>query len=169
MSFAERHYRHGAVYYDIEDGQLKGDSEFLSYPLQHPLLSLPERPCPLAEVIELLNDLPDAEEGGEDDAPYLEVNVLLTEADPSVQKRVTDITDKKKVRLCRVPVAYQSVSDTDDEVDMESIDDLLTRNPIDFVKQSYKNKYGFEMNDELTALAQIAIEAARKEEEGGEE
>ena len=52
---------------------------------------------------------------------------------------------------------------------MESIDDLLTRNPIDFVKQSYKNKYGFEMNDELTALVQIAIEAARKEEEGGEE
>ena len=170
MSFAERHYRHGAVYYEIENGQLKGEGEFLSYQLQHPLLSLPERPRPLAEVIELLNELPDSDgDDGEDDAPYLEVNVLLTEADPSVQKRVTDITDKKKVRLCRVPVAYQSTGDMDDDVEMESIDDLLTRNPIDFVKQSYKNKYGFEMSDELTALARIAIEAARKEEEGGEE
>ena len=170
MSFAERHYRHGAVYYEIENEQLKGEGEFLSYQLQHPLLSLPERPRPLAEVIELLNELPDADgDDGEDDAPYLEVNVLLTEADPSVQKRVTDITDKKKVRLCRVPVAYQSTGDTDDDVEMESIDDLLTRNPIDFVKQSYKNKYGFEMSDELTALARIAIEAAHKEEEGGEE
>lgn len=32
MSFAEKGYRHGAVYYEIEDGRLNGVSEFLDYP-----------------------------------------------------------------------------------------------------------------------------------------
>ena len=53
MSFAEKGYRHGAVYYEIEDGRLNGVSEFLDYPLQHPLVSVPAKPLPLTEVLDL--------------------------------------------------------------------------------------------------------------------
>ena len=63
--------RHGAVYYEIEDGCLNGVSEFLDYPLQHPLVSVPAKPLPLAEVLDLLRALPDKDKMSEEEpVPY---------------------------------------------------------------------------------------------------
>lgn len=61
---------------------------------------------------------------------------------------------------------YPSVTSGNGETGTESIEDLLNRNPIEVIKKSYFNKYGHEMRDELVALANVAIEEARKSVDG---
>ena len=96
MSFAEKGYRHGAVYYEIEDGRLNGVSEFLDYPLQHPLVSVPPKPLPLTEVLDLLRALPDKDKMSEEEpVPYLEVNVLLDAPVAGINKQVEDVLQSK--------------------------------------------------------------------------
>ena len=108
MSFAEKGYRHGAVYYEIEDGRLNGVSEFLDYPLQHPLVSVPAKPLPLTEVLDLLRALPDKDKMSEEEpVPYLEVNVLLDAPVAGINKQVEDVLQSKNVRLCRTVIAYR--------------------------------------------------------------
>ena len=169
MSFAEKGYRHGAVYYEIEDGRLNGVSEFLDYPLQHPLVSVPAKPLPLTEVLDLLRALPDKDKMSEEEpVPYLEVNVLLDAPVAGINKQVEDVLQSKNVRLCRTVIAYRvQQSAGDGEVVLESVDDLLTLDPIEVIRKSYQNKFRCEMRDELVELARRAVEAARRE--GGNE
>ena len=134
-------------------------SEFLDYPLQHPLVSVPPKPLPLTEVLDLLRALPDKDKMSEEelDAPVAGIN-----------KQVEDVLQSKNVRLCRTVIAYRvQQSAGDGEVVLESVDDLLTLDPIEVIRKSYQNKFRCEMRDELVELARRAVEAARRE--GGNE
>ena len=62
---------------------------------------------------------------------------------------------------------FPQQSDGDGEVVLESVDDLLTLDPIEVIRKSYQNKFRCEMRDELVELARRAVEAARRE--GGNE
>ncbi|WP_308777234.1 exonuclease SbcCD subunit D [uncultured Bacteroides sp.] len=163
MSFTERSYRHGVVYYEIEDGELNGVSEFISYPLQHPLLSLPDKPAPLENVLDILSGLPDGQNDAS--APYLEVNVLLDTPVAGINKQIEDVLLHKHVRLCRTVISYRVPVTGSDDVELESVEDLLNLNPVEVIRKSYLNKYKCEMRPELEALAMQAVEAARKEGE----
>lgn len=166
MSFTERGYRHGALYCELERKAADNTPIFLDYPLQHPLVSIPEKPLPLEEVLALLRELPDSDNDALQPglaAPYLEVNILLDSPVTGINKQVEDVLHKKNVRLCRTVISYRVSENTEGEAVLESVDDLLTLDPIEVIRKSYQNKYRCEMRDELAELARRAIETARRE------
>lgn len=166
MSFTERTYRHGAVSLTFSGGELAGEPCFHEYTLLHPLRSLPEKPALLPEVIEVLSKLPDAgEEGVEAHMPYLEVNVLLDTPVQGINKQIEEALDGKGVRLCRTAIFYRTQLENETGEVLESVDDLLTKNPLEVIRKSYLSRHKCEMREELVALANRAIEAARKEDE----
>lgn len=117
----------------------------------------------------MLRALPDKDKMSEEESvPYLEVNVLLDAPVAGINKQVEDVLQSKNVRLCRTVIAYRvQQSAGDGEVVLESVDDLLTLDPIEVIRKSYQNKFRCEMRDELVELARRAVEAARRE--GGNE
>lgn len=117
----------------------------------------------------MLRALPDKDKMSEEEpVPYLEVNVLLDAPVAGINKQVEDVLQSKNVRLCRTVIAYRvQQSAGDGEVVLESVDDLLTLDPIEVIRKSYQNKFRCEMRDELVELARRTVEAARRE--GGNE
>ena len=165
MSFAERGYRHGAVCCVIDGGKLASAPEFIEYGLRHPLLSLPDEPAPFNEIRKLLKKLPKWD-GEKDDegVPYLEVKVLLdTPALPGLNKKIEDLLEGKKVRLCRTAVSYPVMEVGDEEPHVVSMDDLLSLDPMEIIRTRYRKSHGQEMSDALEGLAKEAIEAAKRE------
>ncbi len=108
MSFAEKGYRHGAVYYEIEDGRLKWCVRVprLSFAASAGFCSA--KTASLTEVLDLLRALPDKDKMSEEEpVPYLEVNVLLDAPVAGINKQVEDVLQSKNVRLCRTVIAYR--------------------------------------------------------------
>lgn len=66
--------------------------------LQHPLVSVPPKPLPLTEVLDLLRALPDKDKMSEEPVPYLEVNVLLDAPVAGINKQVEDVLQSKNAR-----------------------------------------------------------------------
>ena len=164
MSFAERGYRHGAVYCEIDGGKLPGEPAFVEYRLQHPLLSVPDRPEPLGEVKKRLKKLPDRGSGeGEADEPYLEVKVLLDAPAAGLTKQIEDCLEGKRVRLCRTSVSYPLREERGESVQVTSVDDLRQLDPMEVIRARYRQSHGYDMSDGLVSLAEEAIEAARSD------
>ena len=167
MSFAERDYKHGAVYSTIDSGKLDGKPMFIEYSLQHPLLSLPDKPAPLKEVKKSLEKLPKKQSGDNDATePYLEVKVLLdSPAFPGLNKQIEDMLEGKRVRFCKTAVSYLVKKVSDEIPQVASMDDLLSIDPMKIIRTMYLKNHGFEMSEELEKLASEAIEAAKTETE----
>ncbi len=165
MSFTERNYSHGVLCLKLENGEVMEPPAWLDYQLLYPLLSVPHKPAPVEEVLGLLAQMPGEKEEQDSAVPYLEVNILLDTPVAGISKLVEDALDRKKVRLCRITTTYRVKVEQQDSYTMESVDDLLTRNPLEVIRKSYLNKHKCEMREELLVLANKAIEAARKEDE----
>lgn len=97
--------------------------------------------------------------------PYLEVNVLLDTPVQGINKQIEEALDGKGVRLCRTAIFYRTQLENETGEVLESVDDLLTKNPLEVIRKSYLSRHKCEMREELVALANRAIEAARKEDE----
>lgn len=97
--------------------------------------------------------------------PYLEVNVLLDAPVQGINKQIEEALDGKGVRLCRTAIFYRTQLENETGEMLESVDDLLTKNPLEVIRKSYLNRHKCEMREELVVLANRAIEAARKEDE----
>lgn len=164
MSFGERGYRHGADLWTLREGRLDEPPRFIPYQPLRPLLSLSAEPLPLDAVQAKIAALPDRADESGADYPYLEVKVLLDAPDPTLGKRLSEALELKAVLLCRAVPYYQMMGEVGDEA-LESMEDLLEKDPLDVIRVSYRNRHHCEMRDELVALARQAIEAARKEEE----
>lgn len=162
MSFTERNYQHGAEYIELgTDGEIQS-VDFLSYTLQSPLLSIPSRPGRLTEITKMLGELPRMKDEPQQ-IPYLEVNVLLDIPAPELSVKIEKMLEGKAVRLCRISITYTVAESTDEAVQTMSVDDLLTRDPLEVIEKSYKSKYQCEMREELKELARRAVEAAKQE------
>lgn len=110
----------------------------------------------------MLGELPRMK-GESQQIPYLEVNVLLDTPDPELSVKIEKMLEGKAVRLCRISITYTVAESTDEAVQTMSVDDLLTRNPLEVIEKSYKSKYQCEMREELKELARRAVEAAKQE------
>ena len=64
------------------------------------LLSIPDRPAVLEEVLEAIHGLPDGEISAR--SPYLEVKIQMTEPDTSYKYKIESALQGKSVRLARV-------------------------------------------------------------------
>ena len=109
LSFSEKHYQHQVVAFSLEKGRVQ-DIKTVPIPLHTPMLSVPERPLPVKEVLNALASLPKGTT--HTPAPYLEVKVLLNEPAPELKNSILKDIAHKHVRLARIDVRYQQQQST---------------------------------------------------------
>lgn len=151
MSFSEKNYRHQVVAIHIEKGKV-GNIIPLEIPLLAPLRRIPERPAAPEEVLLQLAGLPLADEACDKKCmPYLEVQVLLTEPDPSFRHKVEEVLEDKAVRLTTIVPSYPEREDKT-ETTLLSCTDLQKIDPLDMLRHTFANRYGGELPEELEHL-----------------
>ncbi|NDV65126.1 exonuclease SbcCD subunit D [Bacteroides sp. 224] len=153
MSFAEKYYKHGVVLITLQDGELNS-IEKLAYEPLVTLLSVPsDKPESSVQVIEQLHALPEYKEN--EQAPYLEVKVLLTEPEPLLRRQIEDSLAGKHARLARIVSVYKQSDGHAMEEEVLTVG-LQEMNPLQIAKQTFEKMYLTEMPDELLELFQEA-------------
>jgi len=163
MSFSEINYKHQVVIFDITEGKI-GDVTLAEIPVTTALLRVPARPMPLTEVLEQLQQLPEA---GEDLhlAPYLEVRVLLEGPEPALRHKIETALTGRHVRLTRIDVRYPTSDDASEASATVSADLLQELNPLDIFRKTYKEDYNNEAPEELVDLFNQVLQEINTKEQ----
>lgn len=147
MSFSERNYKHQVVIIDLDE-DVK-NIECVEIPVSIPLLKIPLQPLPLNEVIALLHQLPE-KETAINTAPYLEVQVLLLEPEPSLRYKIETAIASKNVRLARIQPHYvQNNNNATSTPQHNLLNDL---NPTEVFTQTYYSKFQSEVPNHILDL-----------------
>ena len=131
----------------IEDGKCRIEKILFDTPVK--LLSIPEKPQPIDEVLEELATLPDGEQNG--NSPFLEVRVLITTIDPTIRQRIEEAIEGKAVRLARVE-ATSSITRQGEENKPMTYEDFKKIAPVALMKDIYKKETEKEMPEHLVKL-----------------
>lgn len=151
MSFSERSYKHQVVIFELESEITA--LKTLEIPLSIPLLQIPLKAQTLEQVILELHHLPD--KNNSEQAPYLEIQVLLEEPEPALRHKIDEVLKYKNVKLARIQPHYpNSKSASSEMVSHELLDELK---PIDVFSKSYSAKYNSEVPEYLMQLFQQAL------------
>ena len=152
MSFAEKDYHHGVDMVTIENGT-KPQIEFLEYEPQHKLMFLPEAEEELTSKklekrinAELQNK---TEDKLDDNFVYLVLKVTLEKVNNDAIKELEALIGTKNAVLCKIqkiiPELY--ITTISGSQHLQSIDDILNRDPLDTLKETFVVKNGKEMTD----------------------
>ena len=137
MSFAEKNNKQGVVFVEINDN--KTCVEFLEFKDTVKLISVPKEPMALNDVLDEIMLLPDGDIN--DSSPYLEINVLITEPEPSMRHQIEEALKGKSVRLARISaVTKEYISDSRPV----TYEELQTINPMDMAEKIFEQQYGGE-------------------------
>lgn len=147
MSFAERNNKQSVTEVVIEDGECRIEKIPFDTPVK--LLSIPEKPQAIDEVLEELATLPDGEQNG--NSPFLEVRVLITTVDPTIRQRIEEAIEGKAVRLARVE-ATSSITRQGEESKPMTYEDFKKIAPVALMKDIYKKDTQEEMPEHLVKL-----------------
>jgi exonuclease SbcD len=160
MSFSENNYTHKVYIADISSSnEIQVSVEKI--PVTVNLLRIPKEPLPITNILPLLESLPDAQEEI-DDAPFLEVRVLMNEPEPSLKSSIENAVKGKHVRLAKISVTYPASSEFKDN-DFRS-DDLEQVKPVDIFKRRYNEVYKNDIPDELVDLFNVVYEEVNQQE-----
>lgn len=152
MSFAEKDYHHGVDMVIIKNGT-KPQIEFLEYEPQHKLMVLPETEDQLTpkKLERLINEeLQDRNEDKLDDNfVYLVLKVTLEKVNNDAIKELEALIGKKNAVLCKMQKITPELDITtiSGSQPLHSIDDILNRNPLDTLRETFAVKNGKEMTD----------------------
>lgn len=156
MSFAERHNRQGVVLVTIEGEETA--IERLEFEAPAKLLSLPDKACPLDQVLEKIAELSDGESSAT--SPYLEIKVLITEPEPSLRHQIEEALKGKSVRLARLSAV---VPRGNVEVNTITYEELKTIQPMEMACDIFRRKFGGEeMPDKMRSLLQSVIQEVER-------
>lgn len=147
MSFAERNNKQSVTEVIIEAGKCSIEKIPFDTPVK--LLSIPEKPQPIDEVLEELATLPDGEHNG--NSPFLEVRVLITTVDPTIRQRIEEAIEGKAVRLARVE-ATSSITRQGEGNKPMTYEDFKKIAPVALMKDIYKKETEKEMPENLVKL-----------------
>jgi len=151
MSFAEIDYRHGVDMITFTEENIQ--TVFLEYIPQHKLRILPEdnaelTPNKLKKLIE--KELPDRKDGklGEDFI-YLMIKVKLDKVSNDDIKTLESLIETKNAVLCKIQKIIPSIDITTISGDehIRSIDDILNRDPMDTLKETFTAQKGIQMSE----------------------
>lgn len=170
MSFAEIEYRHGVDLVTIGEGK-KANVEFLEYVPQHKLRILPEEgeeltPKKLMKLISKeLADRVDGELG--EDFDYVVLKVKLDKVNNDIVKEIEALVNTKNAVLCRMIKVVPSLdlSTISGEQHIESIDDILSRDPLDTLKETFAVKHNVEMSENQEQMLRDLLESINEETE----
>ena len=152
MSFAEKDYHHGVDMVTIENGT-KPQIEFLEYEPQHKLMFLPEAEEELTSKklekrinAELQNK---TEDKLDDNFVYLVLKVTLEKVNNDAIKELEALIGTKNAVLCKIQkiIPELDITTISGSQHLQSIDDILNRDPRDTLKETFVVKNGKEMTD----------------------
>ena len=152
MSFAEKDYHHGVDLVIIENGT-KPQIDFLEYEPQHKLVILPETEEELTpkKLKKRINaELQDRNAGKLDDNfVYLVLKVTLEKVNNDAIKELEALIDTKNAVLCKIQkiVPELDIATISGSQHLQSIDDILNRNPLDTLRETFAVKNGKEMTE----------------------
>lgn len=153
MSFAEIDYRHGVDMVTIAEGQ-KPLVEFLEYELQHRLKMLPENDetTSVAKLIKLIDkELTDRPEDGNlgDDFEYLMLRITMDKIKNEDIEKIEETVRKKNAVICKIQkiIPDLDLSSIKGDLRFESVDDILNRDPLDTLKETFAIKHNSEMSE----------------------
>ena len=152
MSFAEKDYHHGVDMVTIENGT-KPQIEFLEYEPQHKLMFLPEAEEELTSKklekrikAERQNK---TEDKLDDNFVYLVLKVTLEKVNNDAIKELEALIGTKNAVLCKIQkiIPELDITTISGSQHLQSIDDILNRDPLDTLKETFVVKNGKEMTD----------------------
>lgn len=152
MSFAEKDYHHGVDLVTIENGT-KPQIEFLEYEPQHKLMVLPETDEELTpkKLEKRINaELQDrTEDKLDDNFVYLVLKVTLEKVNNDAIKELEALIGTKNAVLCKIQkiIPELDITTISGSQHLQSIDDILNRDPLDTLKETFAVKNGKEMTE----------------------
>ena len=152
MSFAEKDYHHGVDLVTIENGT-KPQIEFLEYEPQHKLMFIPETEEELTpkKLEKRINaELQDrTEDKLDDNFVYLVLKVTLEKVNNDAIKELEALIGTKNAVLCKIQkiIPELDIATISGSQHLQSIDDILNRDPLDTLKETFAVKNGKEMTD----------------------
>ncbi|GAB6394990.1 MAG: Exonuclease SbcCD subunit D [Bacteroidales bacterium] len=151
MSFAEKNNRQGITLIDIARSPAKIEHIVFDPPVK--LMSIPQEPEKLPEVLEAIGLLPDGEITSH--SPYLEIKVLITDPEPSLRHWLEEALKNKSVRLARIAAV---IPKAENGARVVSCEDLQTIHPMDMALDIFRRKFGGEeMPEGMRAFLQSVI------------
>ena len=152
MSFAEKDYHHGVDMVTIENGT-KPQIEFLEYEPQHKLMFLPETEEELTpkKLEKRINaELQDrTEDKLDDNFVYLVLKVTLEKVNNDAIKELEALIGTKNAVLCKIQkiIPELDIATISGSQHLQSIDDILNRDPLDTLRETFAVKNGKEMTE----------------------
>ena len=167
MSFAEVDYQHGVDMITISEGH-KANVDFLEYTPQHKLRILPETdeeltPKKLKKLIE--QELADRDGNGQldDNFVYVVLKVKLEKInnDDIDIKEIETLIGNKNAVLCKIQkiIPALDLSTITGNQQIQSIDDILNRDPLDTLKETFAIKHNKEMNEHQESMLRTLLES----------
>lgn len=135
MSFAEKSNTNSVVYIDYENGNL--NIEKLEVPILTRMISIPQKPLIMDDVIEELSKLEDGEVN--EKSPYLEVKLLMNGIDTSHKYKIEEALNGKAVRLAKITPTYPQVKKS--SIAVRDYEELQKIGPLDVALDYYKKKF----------------------------
>lgn len=168
MSFAEKEYHHGVDLITITEGH-KAKVEFLEYTPQHKLLILPQNdeeltPKKLHSLID--KELADRTDGKLDEEfVYLLVKVKLEKVSNDDIKELEAFIETKNAVLCKIQkiVPQIDLSTIAGNIHIQSVDDILNRDPLDTIKETFVVKHNVEMSEHQVEMLKKLLEEINDE------
>jgi exonuclease SbcD len=152
MSFSEVDYKHQVVLVEL-DGEAVASTRELLIPRSVELLRVPKMAAPLAEALAALQALalPDSlRDAPQEQWPYLQVRVQLSQPEPSLRLQVEQALADKPVRLVRIETS--TLRDGSASANPQfSIDELSTLQPADYFERLYQHRFAAPVPDDLMA------------------
>lgn len=170
MSFAEIDYHHGVDMITFTP-DAKPEIKFLEYIPQHKLKILPENDEPLkfAKLKKIIEkELPDRLPDGklnQDDFLYLVLKIVQENVNNDLIKELEALLSKKNVVVCKIQkiVPTIDISTITSNEKLQSIDDILDRDPLDTLKEAFATKFSREMTENQVNLLKSMLDSLTEE------
>lgn len=168
MSFAEKDYTHGVDLVTLEAGK-RAKVEQLVYVPQHKLVVLPDddtAPTP-AQLKKLINTHLQERVDGVlgDDFCYVVLKMKMEKVNNETVKELEELVNTKNAVLCKIQkiIPQLDVTTLSGTQQISSLDDILNRDPMDTLKETYLIKHGEEMGEEQEALLADLLQSIKYE------
>jgi len=167
MSFAEMDYTHGVDLITTDDrGEF--NVEQIVYVPQHKLRVLPEGDEVLkpAQIKKLINEkLRDkgADKKLTESFDYVVLKVNLDKVNNDLVKELEQLVNAKDAVLCKIQKVIQAMNLTTimGDKSLVSIDDIINRDPLEALKETYVVKHEVEMNERQSSLLRDLINSVK--------
>jgi exonuclease SbcD len=137
MSFAEKNNKQGVVF--IEIGESSIHIEHIEYEDTVKLLSIPQNPRLLHDVLLEIKELPEGDIT--DKSAYLEIKVLITEPEPSMRHQIEEALKGKAVRLARISATTLEKKEKNKTATLKELQEI---SPMDIAEKVFVQEYGGE-------------------------